>query len=98
MNTNAFGLIAAIPLLVFHAILSNKANKIIGSIEMAGVKFLNVMTLNRAIQAGIPKEKVQEFNLQENKRIEKELKDNKVKESQLKESQLEKNKLKESTL
>tara|TARA_B100000446_G_C10529874_1_gene333309 strand:- start:686 stop:1471 length:786 start_codon:yes stop_codon:yes gene_type:complete len=98
MNTTAFGLIAAIPLLVFHAILSNKANKIIGSIEMAGVKFLNVMTLNRAIQAGIPKEKVQEFNLQENKRIEKELKDNKIKESQLKESQLEKNKLKESTL
>lgn len=57
MNTTAFGLIAAIPLLISHAILTNKTNSIIASIEMAGVKFLNVMTLNRAIQAGLPKEK-----------------------------------------
>lgn len=57
MNTTAFGLIAAIPLLISHAILSNRTNAIIGSIEMAGVKFLNVMTLNRAIEAGIPKDK-----------------------------------------
>jgi biopolymer transport protein ExbB/TolQ len=57
MNTTAFGLIAAIPLLISHAILSNKTNAIIASIEMAGVKFLNVMTLNRAIVAGIPKDK-----------------------------------------
>lgn len=57
MNTTAFGLIAAIPLLVFHAILTNKTNSIIASIEMAGVKFLNVMTLNRAIEAGMPKDK-----------------------------------------
>jgi biopolymer transport protein ExbB len=55
MNTTAFGLIAAIPLLISHAILTNRTNAIIGSIEMAGVKFLNVMTLNRAIEAGIPK-------------------------------------------
>lgn len=55
MNTTAFGLIAAIPLLVTHAMLTNKTNAIIGSIEMAGVKFLNVMTLNRAIEAGMPK-------------------------------------------
>ena len=59
MNTTAFGLIAAIPLLVSHAFLTNKTNKIIGGIEMAGVKFLNVMTLNRAIQAGIPKERLE---------------------------------------
>jgi biopolymer transport protein ExbB/TolQ len=57
MNTTAFGLIAAIPLLISHAILTNKTNAIIGSIEMAGVKFLNVMTLNRAIQAGLSKDK-----------------------------------------
>jgi biopolymer transport protein ExbB len=57
MNTTAFGLIAAIPLLVTHAYLTNKTNSIIASIEMAGVKFLNVMTLNRAIEAGIPKAK-----------------------------------------
>lgn len=55
MNTTAFGLIAAIPLLVTHAVLTNQTNKIIASIEMAGVKFLNVMTLNRAIEAGSPK-------------------------------------------
>jgi biopolymer transport protein ExbB/TolQ len=55
MNTTAFGLIAAIPLLISHAVLTNRTNAIIGSIEMAGVKFLNVMTLNRAIEAGIPK-------------------------------------------
>lgn len=55
MNTTAFGLIAAIPLLISHAILTNRTTAIIGSIEMAGVKFLNVMTLNRAIEAGIPK-------------------------------------------
>ncbi len=57
MNTTAFGLIAAIPLLVTHAYLTNKTNSIIASIEMAGVKFLNVMTLNRAIEAGMPKAK-----------------------------------------
>ena len=57
MNTTAFGLIAAIPLLISHALLTNKTNAIIVSIEMAGVKFLNVMTLNRAIQAGLPKDK-----------------------------------------
>lgn len=57
MNTTAFGLIAAIPLLISHAILTNKTNAIIASIEMAGVKFLNVMTLNKAIVAGIPQDK-----------------------------------------
>lgn len=88
MNTTAFGLIAAIPLLIAHAILTNKTGKIIGGIEMAGIKFLNVMTLNRAIQAGIPKENVQEFKLQENKRIDKQYKDNQIKEDQLTESQV----------
>ncbi|CCK76844.1 MAG: MotA/TolQ/ExbB proton channel family protein [Oleispira antarctica] len=91
MNTTAFGLIAAIPLLIAHAFLSNKTNKIIGSIEMGGVKFLNVMTLNRAIQAGIPKEKQQEYNIQEIKRIEDKLKHNQQKEEQLKEPQLQEN-------
>ena len=66
MNTTAFGLIAAIPLLVFHAILTNKTNAIVSSIEMAGVKFLNVMTLNRAIEAGIPKADVQRVAAQNN--------------------------------
>lgn len=53
MNTTAFGLVSAIPLLVIHAILQNKTAAIVSSIEMSAVKFLNVMTLNRAIEAGI---------------------------------------------
>ncbi len=52
MNTTAFGLIAAIPLLVFHAVLQNKTASIVSSIEMAAVKFLNIMTYNRQIFAG----------------------------------------------
>lgn len=56
MNTTAFGLIAAIPLLISHAVLQNKTTAIISSLEMAGVKFLNIMTLNRAIEAGIAKD------------------------------------------
>ncbi|ROS01196.1 outer membrane transport energization protein ExbB [Sinobacterium caligoides] len=53
MNTTAFGLIAAIPLLVLHAVLQNRANAIVTGIEMSAIKFLNVMTLNRAIEAGL---------------------------------------------
>lgn len=53
MNTTAFGLIAAIPLLVLHALLQNKTAKIVNSIEMAAVKFLNIMTMHRFIEASI---------------------------------------------
>lgn len=53
MNTTAFGLIAAIPLLVLHALLQNKTASIVTSIEMSAVKFLNIMTLHRFIEAGI---------------------------------------------
>lgn len=51
MNTTAFGLIAAIPLLVLHALIQSKTQRIVSSIEMAGVKFLNMMTLHRFIEA-----------------------------------------------
>lgn len=44
MNTTAFGLIAAIPLLFMHAILQNKATDIIDGLEMASVKCLNIMS------------------------------------------------------
>lgn len=44
MNTTAFGLIAAIPLLFLHAILQNKTTDIIDGIEMASVKCLNMMS------------------------------------------------------
>jgi len=43
MNTTAFGLMAAIPILIFNAVLQTKTTKIVDSIEMAGVKFLNVV-------------------------------------------------------
>lgn len=53
MNTTAFGLIAAIPLLILHSILQSKTAKIVRSIEMSAVKFLNIMTMHRLIEAGI---------------------------------------------
>ena len=55
MNTTAFGLIAAIPLLILHAVLKNKTTKITNSLEMASVKFLNLMTVHRLIQSNSPR-------------------------------------------
>ncbi|MGQ9427010.1 MotA/TolQ/ExbB proton channel family protein [Gilvimarinus sp. F26214L] len=55
MNTTAFGLIAAIPLLILHAVIQNKTAAIVNSIEMAAVKFLNIMTLHRFIEANNPR-------------------------------------------
>lgn len=44
MNTTAFGLIAAIPLILLHALLQTKTTEIVDSLEMAGVKFLNLIS------------------------------------------------------
>ena len=44
MNTTAFGLMVAIPLLITHAILTSKTGDIVDSLEMATVKALNVFT------------------------------------------------------
>jgi biopolymer transport protein ExbB len=44
MNTTAFGLMAAIPLLVTHSVLTAKTSQIVDSLEMASVKALNVIT------------------------------------------------------
>ncbi|MCP5161835.1 MAG: MotA/TolQ/ExbB proton channel family protein [Hahellaceae bacterium] len=44
MNTTAFGLMAAIPLLLVHAVLQTKTNELVDSFEMAGVKFLNTIS------------------------------------------------------
>lgn len=41
MNTTAFGLMAAIPLLLFHAKIMSATGQIIDSLEMASVKALN---------------------------------------------------------
>lgn len=42
MNTTAFGLMAAIPLLLIHSYLQAKTNEIVDSFEMAGIKVLNL--------------------------------------------------------
>ncbi|MGP4843231.1 MotA/TolQ/ExbB proton channel family protein [Marinobacter sp. 1Y8] len=44
MNTTAFGLMSAIPLLIFHALLQTRTNELVDSFEMAGVKLLNTVS------------------------------------------------------
>ena len=44
MNTTAFGLMVAIPLLITHAVLTSKTGDIVDSLEMATVKALNVIS------------------------------------------------------
>ena len=44
MNTTAFGLMVAIPLLVTSSVLTSKTGAIIDSLEMASVKALNVIS------------------------------------------------------
>lgn len=51
MNTTAFGLIVAIPLLMLHAMLQSKTTEIVDSLEMAGVKCLNIMSSANAFTA-----------------------------------------------
>lgn len=43
MNTTAFGLMVAIPLLLIYAVLQTKTTEIVDSLEMATVKFVNLM-------------------------------------------------------
>ena len=50
MNTTAFGLMVAIPLLIIHAVLTSKTGDIVDSLEMATVKSLNVFS-KRAVRA-----------------------------------------------
>jgi biopolymer transport protein ExbB len=47
MNTTAFGLMVAIPLLITHAVLTSKTGDIVDSLEMATVKALNVFSKTR---------------------------------------------------
>ena len=44
MNTTAFGLMVAIPLLVVHSVLTSKTGDVVDSLEMASVKALNVFS------------------------------------------------------
>lgn len=43
MNTTAFGLMSAIPLLIVHSFLNSKAGNIVDSLEMISVKTLNII-------------------------------------------------------
>ncbi len=43
MNTTLFSLIVAIPLLLAFSYLQNKTNSVVESLEMASIKFLNVL-------------------------------------------------------
>lgn len=44
MNTTAFGLSAAIPMILIHSFLATKTTKLVDNIEMATVKCLNLIT------------------------------------------------------
>jgi biopolymer transport protein ExbB len=50
MNTTAFGLIVAIPLLMIHSVLQSKTTALIDNLELASVKFLNSITERSAAQ------------------------------------------------
>ena len=49
MNATAFGLTAAIPMLLLHTLLQTKTTEIIDSLEMAGVKCLNILSDRRVL-------------------------------------------------
>lgn len=44
MNTTAFGLTAAIPMILIHSLLATKTTRVVDAIEMAAVKCLNLIT------------------------------------------------------
>jgi len=44
MNTTAFGLIAAIPMLFFHSFLATKTARLVDDLEMVAVKCLNIVS------------------------------------------------------
>jgi len=50
MNTTALGLMVAIPLLLMHTVLTTKTTEIVDSLEMATVKFINLMMQRKSIK------------------------------------------------
>jgi biopolymer transport protein ExbB len=53
MNTTAFGLMVAIPLLITNSVLTAKTGEIVDSLEMASVKALNVFSARAKRQAEV---------------------------------------------
>ena len=52
MNTTAFGLMVAIPLLLAHTLLQTRTTEIVDGLEMASVKLLNAVTERRGTPDG----------------------------------------------
>jgi len=52
MNTTAFGLMVAIPLILIYTVLQTKTTELVDSLEMASVKFLNIIMERAATKAG----------------------------------------------
>lgn len=53
MNTTAFGLMVAIPLLLVYTVLQSKTTTLVDSLEMASVKFLNILTEHHKMESKI---------------------------------------------
>jgi biopolymer transport protein ExbB len=47
MFTTAGGLMAAIPTLILHSIISNRSNKILDDVDQYGLKTVNLLTARR---------------------------------------------------
>lgn len=58
MNTTAFGLISAIPLLMFHAYLQSKTARVVDSLHVVGVKFINALSDRRVVNSRSRKDDV----------------------------------------
>jgi biopolymer transport protein ExbB/TolQ len=56
MNTTAFGLIAAIPLLLMHAVLTSKTAQIIDSMDMVTVKLANIIQIDKGLPIAVEPE------------------------------------------
>jgi biopolymer transport protein ExbB/TolQ len=48
LNCTAFGLLTAVPLLLLHSWLTTRTGELVDSVEMASVKFLNSLNLEKA--------------------------------------------------
>jgi biopolymer transport protein ExbB len=56
MNTTAFGLISAITIMVVHAILTSKAEKIMGDIEQYSVKLVDLLSTRKSHAKSAPED------------------------------------------
>jgi biopolymer transport protein ExbB/TolQ len=54
MNTTAFGLMVAIPLLLAHAVMQTKTTELVDSLEMATVRLTNLLTAEKAASKETP--------------------------------------------